>query len=224
MRALYKFGKKAKVAYISHLDLQRFMQMALRRTDLPAAYSQGFNPHPLISFASALATGWTSEAEIVDIKMARDIDEEFAFSQMKRALPPDIPLLATRLVSDSFPALMAKLEMADYEIKLKNARAYESAIDGFMKSESVMAMRKTKSGEKLTDIRPMAVTAHVLDDGTILARLRLSEKMTLKPDLFIRTLCETGNIDVDEDLSIHRLRLLTTGKNGEAEDLFTCVP
>ncbi len=55
MRIIYEFGKKGRLRFISHLDLQRFMMRALRRTDLPVAYSHGFNPHPQMSFASALA-------------------------------------------------------------------------------------------------------------------------------------------------------------------------
>ena len=57
MRIIYRFGKLGRLRYISHLDLQRFMMRALRRTDLPVSYSQGFNPHPQMSFASALALG-----------------------------------------------------------------------------------------------------------------------------------------------------------------------
>ena len=55
MRMLFEFGKGGRLRYISHLDLQRFMQRALRRTDLPVSYSQGFSPHPQMAFASALA-------------------------------------------------------------------------------------------------------------------------------------------------------------------------
>ena len=57
MRAMIRFGKQPRLRFISHLDLQRFFQRALNRTGLPVAYSQGFNPHPLMSFGSALALG-----------------------------------------------------------------------------------------------------------------------------------------------------------------------
>ena len=116
MRAIYRFGKTKRLMCMSHLDLQRFMQMTLRRTQLPVAYSQGFNPHPLLSFASALAMGWTSECELMDIKLSENVDEEFALTQMRGALPPDLPLLAVRLVADSHPRLMARLQMADYRL------------------------------------------------------------------------------------------------------------
>ena len=70
MRALIRFGKRDRLRFISHLDLQRFFQRAVNRTGLPVAWSQGFNPHPVMSFGSALALGWTSEYEVIDIKLS----------------------------------------------------------------------------------------------------------------------------------------------------------
>lgn len=157
MRALYQFAKLSRLKFVSHLDLQRFMQMALRRTELPVAYSQGFNPHPVMSFASALAVGWTSDCEILDVKLSSPVSEEFAFKEMAAALPPDLPLRRVRLVDDSHPAMMATLRMAEYQILLDGfgAEAAASAIPGYMAEKSVIALRKTKSGEKPADIRAM---------------------------------------------------------------------
>ena len=160
MRALYQFAKLSRLKFVSHLDLQRFMQMALRRTELPVAYSQGFNPHPVMAFASALAVGWTSDCEILDVKLSAPVSEDFAFSQMAAALPPDLPLLRVRLVEDSHPAMMAALRMAEYRIPLDGpgAQATAAAIDGYMAEASVVALRKTKSGERPADIREMTRT------------------------------------------------------------------
>lgn len=157
MRALYQFAKLSRLKFVSHLDLQRFMQMALRRTQLPAAYSQGFNPHPVMAFASALAVGWTSGCEILDVRLSAPVSEEFAFTQMAAALPPDMPLKRVRLVEDTHPAMMAALRMAEYRIKLDGAgaEAAASAVGGYMAQTSVIALRKTKSGEKPADIRAM---------------------------------------------------------------------
>jgi len=159
MRALYQFKKLSRLKFVSHLDLQRFMQMALRRTELPVAYSQGFNPHPVMAFASALAVGWTSECEIVDVKLSEKVSEEFAFSQMAAALPPDMPLRRVRLVEDGHPAMMASLRTAEYRILLggEGALAAAAAIDGYLAESSVIALRKTKSGEKPADIRAMTI-------------------------------------------------------------------
>lgn len=163
MRALYQFAKLSRLKFVSHLDLQRFMQMALRRTELPVAYSQGFNPHPVMSFASALAVGWTSDCEILDVKLSSPVSEEFAFKEMAAALPPDLPLKRVRLVDDSHPAMMASLRMAEYLILLDgaSAEAAASAIPGYLAEKSVIALRKTKSGEKPADIRAMTCALSV---------------------------------------------------------------
>lgn len=163
MRALYQFAKLSRLKFVSHLDLQRFMQMALRRTELPVAYSQGFNPHPVMSFASALAVGWTSDCEILDVKLSSPVSEEFAFKEMAAALPPDMPLKRVRLVDDSHPALMASLRMAEYLIQLDGAgaEATASASPGYMAEKCVIALRKTKSGEKPADIRAMTCALSV---------------------------------------------------------------
>lgn len=209
MRALYLFGKNDRLRFVSHLDLQRFVQRAFNRTTLPIAFSNGFNPHPVMSFASALAMGWTSEYEILDIKLTRDIDREFALAEMRRALPPDMPVIDVKLVKDDHPKMMANLLMADYRVTLppECAEAVVGQIDGFMAAESVMAVRKTKSGEKLTDIRPMAVS--VTAEGNILSvRTTASETNNLKPDLLVSVLAERAGIAAPENVRVHRVALL----------------
>ena len=208
MRVLFEFGKGGRLRYISHLDLQRFMQRALRRTDLPVAYSQGFNPHPQMAFASALAMGWSSDVELLDVKLAAQVDREHARVQLDRALPPEMPVHRARLVDDRFPALMARLIWADYRIELPEADApiILSAVERYMAEESVIALRKTKSGEKPADIRPM--TAQLRPEGNCLfARLMLTEKATLKPDLLLNVLSERAGVEPVQ-ARIHRLALL----------------
>lgn len=225
MRAIYQFGKTARLSCVSHLDLQRFMQMALRRTRLPVAYSQGFNPHPLLSFASALAMGWTSDAELMDIRLSEPVDEHFALSEIERALPPDLPLKAVRLVDDRFPALMARLSHADYRIALPGEQWFPAvkAIPGYLAERQVIALRKTKSGEKPTDIRPLSVfldaeqTAFGYD---LSARLQLTERATLKPDLLLRVLCERAGVEMPDNAGIHRTALLAAKDDGQLVDLF----
>jgi radical SAM-linked protein len=247
MRALYQFAKLSRLKFVSHLDLQRFMQMALRRTDLPVAYSQGFNPHPVMAFASALAVGWTSDCEILDIKLAEKVSEDFASAQMAAALPPDLPLVRVRLVEDSHSAMMAVLNAAEYRILLdgEGARATAAAIGGYLSESSVIALRKTKSGEKPADIRAMTIalteeraasprnereqaeysncvtnhTSVCIGAGaevTLRATLMLTERATLKPDLLVSTLAARAGVQVPS-MQIHRLRLLGEGPNGAAD-------
>ena len=219
MRMLIRFGKRDRLRFISHLDLQRFYQRALNRTGLPIAYSQGFNPHPVISFGSALAMGWTSEYEIVDVKLAVPIGRKRAEDAMRAALPEDLPVLQLKMVDDRHPAPMAQVKMSEYRIAVEESarEAILGAVPGFLAEESVMAIRKTKSGEKQVDIRPLAIELRVEGDA-LYARLMLTERDTLKPDLLISVLAERAGIDVPE-ARIHRLRLLGEDANGEIKEL-----
>ena len=75
MRMIAVFEKSERVRHIGHLDIQRAVQRGLRRSGLPVAYSNGFNPHIQVSFASALSTGACGKREIMDVKMAAEVSE-----------------------------------------------------------------------------------------------------------------------------------------------------
>ena len=215
MRAIFEFGKKGRLRYISHLDLQRFMMRALRRTDLPVAYSQGFNQHPQMSFASALAMGWSSDVELMDIRLTTDVDADHALAQMSAALPPEMPVHRCRLVDDKHPALMARLVMADYRIEVSgsDASAILAVVPDYLAEETVMAVRKTKSGEKEVNIRPMTLSL-VVEGDALLVRLMLTPEETLKPDLLLSALAERAGAS-DYMGAIFRTSLLGRSDKGE---------
>ena len=89
MKLVYVFSKKGRLRFVSHLDLQRFLMRALNRTCLPIAFSQGFNPHPLLSIAGALAMGYDSDYEVFEVKIDKEIDLQTALATMQAALPED---------------------------------------------------------------------------------------------------------------------------------------
>lgn len=219
MRAMIRFGKQPRLRFISHLDLQRFFQRALNRTGLPIAYSQGFNPHPILSFGSALALGWTSEYEIIDVKLSVPMGRKRTEEAMRAALPVDLPVLEVRLVDDRHPAPMAMVRASDYSIELsgETAQATLDAVETFLAREQVLAMRKTKSGEREVDIRPMAIALQRTENG-LDARLKLTEKDTLKPDLLIRSLAELAGVEPPE-AKIHRRCLLGEDESGVLKPL-----
>ena len=219
MRAMIRFGKQPRLRFISHLDLQRFFQRALNRTGLPVAYTQGFNPHAVMSFGSALALGWTSEYEIFDVKLSVPMGRKRTEEAMRQALPEDLPVLEVRMVDDRHPAPMAMVRASDYEIALsgENAGAVLDAVDAFLASEQVMAVRKTKSGEKEIDIRPLAISLERAGD-VLLARLKLTETDTLKPDLLVNSLAKLAGVEPPE-ARIHRRCLLGEDESGALRPL-----
>lgn len=219
MRMLVRFGKNPRLRFISHLDLQRFMQMALNRSGLPVAFSQGFNPHPLMSFASALALGWTSEYEVLDVRLSVPMGRGRCEEAMRRALPPDLPVLEVRMVEDRRPAAMAQVAAADYRVSLLGDGASQicGEIPEFLRAETVLAMKKTKSGEKEINIRPLVLSMEPEADG-FRARLALKEGSALKADLLAQVMAQRLNVPAPE-MRIHRRTLMGLDEAGALRPL-----
>ena len=217
MRMLIRFGKNPRLRFISHLDLQRFLHMALNRTGLPIKYSEGFNPHPLMAFGSALALGWTSEYEILDVRLSQPMGRRRCEEGMRLALPVDLPVLELKLVDDRYPSAMSQVRASDYEVRIEgnDAEKIKAQIAAFMDKDEVLAMKKTKSGMNETNIRPLVISLEATDYGFD-ARLMLTEKDSLKADLLARTLTEMAGIEDVEGLEmrVHRTCLLGLDKNG----------
>lgn len=197
MRMLIQFQKGDIVRHLGLLDLQRTMQRALRRSSLPVAYSKGYNPHPNMSFASALSAGIAGDAELLDVALCGETTEEECLTAMNRVLPPTLRVSRVRLVDDRFPKASAALRTAKYRITLRGGetkRIVES-IPSFLEEEEIMALRRTKKSEAMVNIRPMLheLTAQyddAADTAVLTARVSFIEQATLKPELLMNSLCE----------------------------------
>lgn len=225
MRMLVVFEKGTPLRHIGHLDLMRTMQRALRRSGLPVAYSQGFNPHILANFASALSVGVAGKKEIMDVALTETITPDVFIKNLNSALPPALQVLAAYPVEDSHPAPMAQLAAASYTISLMDpvGETLVNAIPSFLEKHEIFAMRKTKSGEKLCDIRPMIynLTARAEDGHWMLdATLALREEATLKTDLLISSLCLHANVP-NPKFYVVRTGLWGKGKDGNLAALET---
>ncbi|MDR0929254.1 MAG: TIGR03936 family radical SAM-associated protein [Oscillospiraceae bacterium] len=201
MRMIVAFEKTPRVRHIGHLDLMRAMQRALRRSGLPIRYSQGFNPHVLLSFASPLPVGVSGAAELMDVPLETPVPEAAFVKALSAALPDSLPLRGVRAVEDRHPKLMAALTSAAYEALCPESectRAMAEAIPALLSRESIPAIRKTKSGEKPCDIRPMlyALSSELRGDERIFTfQVALTELNTLKPDLLLGTLAEMAGAE-----------------------------
>ena len=214
MRMLIRFGKQARLRFISHLDLQRFLHMALSRTGLPIKFSEGFNPHPQMAFGSALPLFETSEYELLDVKLAAPMGRKRCEDAMRGALPADLPLLQLRLIDDKAPSVMSMVCASDYRISLseKDAPGFSTALNAFMALPEYFAQKKSKSGVKETNIRPLVLDAK-REENALLVRLMLTEKDSLKPELLLSELAKLAGAE-DYSARIHRTCLYAAGADG----------
>lgn len=192
------FEKSERLRHIGHLDIQRAMQRALRRSGLPVSYSKGYNPHILVAFASALSTGASGRRELMDVTLEEAVEPETFLSVMNRALPPDMQLLSARVLEDRHPALMAMVAAADYTLRIMEegaARQLMDALSGFLAQESIVTVRRTKSGEKECDMKPLLYT--ITGEGNCLrAVMALTERESCKPDMLMSALCAYAGMDM----------------------------
>ena len=219
MRMIAEFEKMGRMSWFSHLDLQNTMQRALRRAQLPVAYSQGFNPHVLTSFATALSVGCQSRGEVMEVEMAGEIfPEEFA-EKLNACLPDGLKVRRCAPVPDSAPALMAKVAEAGYDITAPNADLTQ-AVEAFLKAEEVMVEKRSKTKTRLVNIRPMVHEITCAFDGKD-SRLSMVLEQTnanaLKVELVMQALAP------EQEFRFVRTALYAAGTDGAREELFEAI-
>ena len=217
------FEKSPRLRHIGHLDIQRAFQRALRRSGLPVSYSKGFNPHILLTFASALSTGYAGTHEIMEVQLEREVSPEEFVAAMNGAMPPDMQLSSAKVLPDQHVALMAAVAAADYTITLTDDAAAQTVADrleAFLAQESIMAVRKTKSGMKETDIRPLIHTLTV-EGSAIHAVMTLTERLACKPGMLIDALTAFCGMETAPRAMVVRNRLLGLDDNGALVPLET---
>ncbi len=213
MRVIVAYKKIGMIRHIGHLDMQRTMQRVLRRSGLPVRYSQGFNPHTLLSFAAPLSVGMEGDEELMDVALESPVSESEFSSRMTSALPESIPLVAVRTIPDEHPKLMAMLNSTAYEATCPlsyEAAAMLESVPSILQIHELMAMRKTKSGEHLQNIRPMLFSLSANRDShdvVFSMHVQTNEQGTLKPSLLMETLSKLAGIQDIPEFRYRRSRL-----------------
>lgn len=192
MRMIAKYSKGDSLRFISHLDIQRLFQRALRRAKLPLAYSQGFNPHPLLSFAAALAVGWTSDGEYLDVVLKESIPPEEFAARMNEALPNGVKIVEAIDAGDARRSLTSLMRSAEYDIELilddeVEYGILQEALDDML-SGAVNVSKKTKGGIKTVDIRPYVLLMQLKGIRGKSASLRVKAALTASGGLPVELL------------------------------------
>lgn len=176
-----KFSKTGMLRFISHLDLLRTMQSALVRARVPVWYTEGFNPHPKLVFALPLSLGAESVCELLDIKITRRVGIDQTFAALEKAFPPDLRPLEVYYAEEKFPAIC----WARYELTPEEGASPDLSI---LDKPEIIVMKRTKSGEKETDIKPKIRDWSLSDSGKLTLTLRAAVNDFLSPELVARTL------------------------------------
>lgn len=207
-----RFSKTGRLKYISHLDINRAMGRAFKRAEIPLWYTEGFNPHPYMSFSLPLSLGVESLCESVDIRIVDDIENNEIKKRMNSVLPTDLKIID---VYDDFRD-NSEIVYSDYVYKFQFADNDEALerISNLLLSDEIMALKKGKQGRKKvlkeTNIKPFIdkYNISIRDDVIILnVRLLAGGEKNLNPSLLFDTIIRLIELDF-EWKSIARISLL----------------
>ena len=205
--------------YISHLDLLRAFTRAITRAELPVRYTQGFNPHQIITFSLPLPIGVTSETEFVDIDFEDSANNAEIMKKLNENLPPDIRILEVgKLIHSACDITLAK-----YEIEIKSPQNIDKEkVEGFFKKTEIPVMKKTKKGDKEVNLSEFinSVEFSKISDREIKMTVILSAggSMNIKPDIMISAFEKELEIGEFDEVYIHRTKIFVNEK-GEIKEM-----
>ncbi len=207
-----RFSKTDRCKYISHLDINRCMSRALTRAKIPLWYTEGFNPHPYMSFSLPLSLGIESFVESMDIRIIGDITNDEIKKKMNEMLPDGIRILE---VYDDFRQ-DKDIAYSDYvfRIQFRDNETAMQKINNVLKSDEIIAERKVKKGKrkifKETNLKPLIqkFNSSIRGEDIVLnLRLMAGIEKNLNPTLLFDTIIKLIDMDF-EWKSISRIAIL----------------
>ena len=198
------FTKTDAARFIGHLDLQDLVQRAFKRTKLPVSYSEGFNPHQLLSFAAPLPLGTVGLGEILEIFLTEQVAPDAIVAALNVQMPGGITVLRAQEVSATGKGAAALARAATYRITFPGdaelAEKLGKIVAHVLAADKIEIEKKTKKGRAIADIRPDILELSCsLTDGKICINAVLStgSARNLKPELLMEHIATDCIIDTD---------------------------
>lgn len=188
-RLRLRFTKKGKIRFTSHRDVARMWERALRRSRLPVSYSQGFVPHPLLSFGLALPTGCESDGEYLDVRLGVAGPGETPVAELPGVLSPLLPegieVTAAAQVGEAVGSLQQEVASCDWELEVLGVPSEELAerVEKLLAAPVLTVRRERKGRQAEDDIRPAIVTLTVTSPNGLRAELATHPRSVRPGDL-----------------------------------------
>ena len=209
MKIRIKFSKQGVMRFIGHLDIMRYFQKAMRRAHIDIAFTEGFSPHMIMSFAAPLGVGLTSDGEYMDIEIRTPVSSEDAIRQLNEVMVEGMKVLSFRQIEEGKAGkAMSLVAAADYTVSFRPGYEpegdWQSKLEEFIQKDSILVLKKTKKSEVETDIRPMIYQLSVKDDKVHMT-LATGSAANLKPELVMSAFLKSEGLDLDPfALSVNR--------------------
>lgn len=153
-----KFSKHGALKFIGHLDIMRYFQKAFRRSGIDIAYTGGFSPHPVMSFAAPLGVGLESDGEYLDVELNAPADMEEIKEKLNDQMAEGMEVLSAVVLPEKPKSAMASVAAAGYYIAFRNEftppDGWQGAIEKFLEKEKILVEKQTKKSVLEIDLKP----------------------------------------------------------------------
>lgn len=203
MRLRVKFSKHGALKFIGHLDVMRYFQKAIRRAGIDIAYTTGFSPHQVMSFAAPLGVGLESNGEYMDIEVNTLTSAKELTESLNAQMADGIEILEVRLLPDNAGNAMASVAAARYTITFregyKPSFLTSLVIDDFCGQSKIIVTKKTKKSESTFDMKPYIYKCCFDEENsTIDLTVDASSSGNIKPALVVKAIYDFNHQEFDE--------------------------
>ena len=208
--------------FIGHLDVMRYFQKCMRRADIDIAYSEGFSPHQIMSFASPLGVGITSDGEYLDIEAHSTRSSKESVEALNQVMAEGIEVVSYRRLCDSDKKAMSIVEAADYMLLVKDGYEAPKADSYdlnrfFTGQEEILVTKQTKKGERVIDLKRLVYDFKIIqkdEKDAFYIKLSAGSVDNVKPELVLSSFYQFLGLTYDPlSVQIHRIDVYA-GKDG----------
>lgn len=223
MKLRIKFKKYGPIRFIGHLDVMRFFQKAIRRAGIDVAYTTGFSPHQVMSFAAPLGVGLTSNGEYMDIEVNSMESCQDILERLNQASVPGIEVISVKVLPEGAGNAMASVAAASYTVRFREGREpvadMAAVLPGFLAKEHILITKETKKGSREVDLRP-GIYRLEWRDNAISMLVDASSGGNIKPAQIIEALLtDCGETLQENALLITREEVYTNARTEEQPNL-----
>ncbi len=201
-----KFSKHGFMKYIGHLDVMRYFQKVIRRCGLDIAYSEGFSPHQIMSFAQPLGVGLESEGEYMDIEVHIAESSQKVIDMMNSAQAEGIKVIDVVRLPEKSENAMASVAQASYNVRFREGRTpsfdIKKAIDDFNSADEVLIEKKTKKSTREVNLKEFVYEINYRADNSIDMKLCAGSGTNIKPGLVLEGIYKRNGAEAPESTDI----------------------
>lgn len=218
MKLRIKFTKNGCLKFIGHLDVMRYFQKAMRRAKIDIAYSAGFSPHQIMSFAAPLGVGMTSDGEYFDMEAVSVTSSEDIKARLNAVMADGMVVTDVRLLPENAKNAMASVAAAGYTVQIRDGHdqgvPLDKAAAHFLAAKHAPYVKKTQKSEITLDLKE-GVHALRVQEQSVFMLIDTGSSSNLKPGMVMETLYSYyGKQPAEFDFLIHRTETYSRADDG----------